>query len=102
MAANYKKNDLKRLKKVELYEIAKESANENQLRSKKKADLVDIILSTNTTSDIPGSSSFEFNFDDHNLRYGNFSQTDIVSLPNISFSDIYSYITGYCLSFVIF
>ena len=74
---------------------------EHELRSKKKAELVDIILSKNT-SDIPGSTSFEFNFDDHNLHYRNFSQTDIGLLPNISFLDIYAHITGYRLPVIMF
>jgi len=99
MAAGYKMNDLKRLKKDELYDIAKDTVNEPIPKSKKKADLIELILSTctNTTTIIPGTASFDFV-----LRYRSLSQTDMAHLPNISFSDIYAHITGYYLSVIMF
>ena len=91
MSTTYKRSDLKRLKRDELCDIAKETELESELRNKSKTELIDIICQ-NTVCVIPKNKIFDF--EDCTLIFDDFRESHISLLPNISFSYIYSHITG--------
>ena len=94
MASVFKRNDLRRLRKDELYDIAKQHVREDNLKKKAKTDLIDIILFNCATPATATSTTNLFDFENYTDHFHILSDAEISSVPNLTFSDIYSHITG--------
>ena len=92
----YKVNDLKRLKKGELLVLATDICDGVPSKKRTKAQLIDQISlqqqphpPVTLTTDEPVVS-----FTDLSLCYRRLADADLNAVPNISFSNIYSYFTA--------